>query len=200
MAKYPREELDEMMQRWLQANKNAEAEGDWGKHLGPLYTEDAEYRWNVGANEEFVAQGRKQIEDWALGVQMEGFDGWSYPYDKVLIDQTQGEVVCFWRQVAPWKRPDGSSYEVAGCGGSWFRYGGDFKWEWQRDFFDLGNVFALLAELAADGHLAPEVAAKIHRIAKGQSLAGHRPLRAKASVMRKAKMGAAIARAALLGR
>jgi len=200
MAKFPRKELDKMMQRWLEANRLAEAEGDWSKHLGPLYTEDAEYRWNVGPNEEFVAEGRQQIEDWALGVQMEGFAGWSYPYDKVLIDQTQGEVVCFWRQIAPWKRPDGSDYEVAGLGGSWFRYGGDFKWEWQRDFFDLGNVFALLAELAADGHLAPEVKAKIHRMAKGQALAGHRPLRAKPNALRKAKMGAAMAKAALLGR
>jgi len=147
MAAYPRAELEEMVERWLQANRDAEKEGNWPKYLGAMYTDDAEYRWNIGPNEEFVARSRKEIEEWALGVQMEGFEEWRYPYHRILIDEKQGEVIGLWRQVSPALREDGTHYEVAGIGGSWFRYGGNYKWEWQRDFFDLGNVKALFFEL-----------------------------------------------------
>ena len=71
MAAYPRAELEEMVERWLEANRQAEKDGDWPKHLGAMYTDDAEYRWNIGPNEEFVARNREEIEKWALGEQME---------------------------------------------------------------------------------------------------------------------------------
>ncbi len=200
MAKYPREELEEMLRRWLEANRKAEQAGNWAQHLGGFYTDDAEYRWNVGPNEEFVALGREQIEKWALGVQMQGFEDWSYPYEKILIDEKQGEVIGFWRQVAPAKRQDGSDYEVAGIGGSWFRYGGNYKWCWQRDFFDLGNVKALLFELAADGKLEPAVKQKISKLAKGQLLPGHRRLRQAPGLGKKLKGWVCMLRIALLGR
>ena len=34
-------------------------------------------------------------------------------------------------------REDGSVIDVPGVGCSWFKYGGDYKWKWQRDVFDL---------------------------------------------------------------
>ena len=108
---YSRDELQRTMDGWLEANRLAEKHGDWITYLGPFYTDDAVYRWNVGPNEEFVARGRKEIEQIAIGYQMKGFDGWSYPYEKVLIDEKLGELVAFWRQVAPVKRPDGTDYE-----------------------------------------------------------------------------------------
>lgn len=198
---YAREELEAMVTRWQEANKNAERENNWRKYLGPHYTDDAVYRWALGPKEEFVAQGRREIEEWALGVQMEGFEGWQYPYDKVLIDETVGEVVAFWRQVAPFRRADGSAYEVAGKGGSWFRYGGDYKWAEQEDFFDFGNVMTLFLELAADGHLNDVVKAKIKKVAWGERLPGHQPLpQGQQSLARKLKCNAAMARIALFGR
>ena len=60
---FPRAEIEETMQRWLDANEKAEATGDWITHLGPFYTDDAVYRWNVGPNEEFEAKGKKAIEE-----------------------------------------------------------------------------------------------------------------------------------------
>lgn len=200
MAAYPRAELEEMVERWLQANRNAEKEGNWAKHLGDLYTENAEYRWNIGPNEEFVARSRQQIKEWALGVQMEGFEEWRYPYHRILIDDKQGEVIGFWRQVSPALRDDGSHYEVAGIGGSWFRYGGNYQWEWQRDFFDLGNVKALFFELAADGKLDPAVKRKIGKLAKGQLLPGHERLRKPAGLWKKLKGLLAMVRIALFNR
>ena len=197
---YPRQEIEQMMEAWLQANRDAERERDWKKYLGPLYTDDAEYRWNVGPEEEFVARGRRQIEDWALDVQMKGFEGWSYPYDRVLIDDRIGEVTAFWKQIAPFKRADGSNYQVAGIGGSWFRYGGDGKWSAQEDFFDFGNVMHLLLELAADDHLNDVIKQKIHDVARGQPLPGHRKTNGGRSLLRKIKCNAAMAKIALLGR
>ncbi|HYE34105.1 nuclear transport factor 2 family protein [Methylocaldum sp.] len=200
MAGYPREELEEMVERWLAANRKSETDGDWIKNLGPMYTGDAEYGWNMGPDREFLAKGRKQIEDWALGVHMEGFEKWRYPYDKILIDERQGEVIGIWRQVAPVQREGGGDYEVAGVGGSWFRYGGDYKWCWQRDFFDLGNVKALFMELAADGKLEPPVKRKLSKLARGQELAGVYPLHANPSLGKKLKGVLAMARIVLFGR
>ncbi|MAQ16331.1 MAG: hypothetical protein CMN30_18365 [Sandaracinus sp.] len=197
---YPREELQRMVDRWMEANRVAEATGDWVSTLGACYHDDAIYRWNIGPNEEFVAEGIDAIRDNALGIQMDGFQGWTYPYDRILIDDQQGEVVGFWRQVAPVTRADGSRIEVPGVGGSWFRYGGDLKWSWQRDFFDLGNVFNALGEVAAVGGLSEPVKRKIHTMARGQKLAGHVPLRPGTGLGGKLKMGAALAKIALLGR
>lgn len=199
MPTYPRAELEEMVERWLTANRQAEAAGDWLKHLGALYTEDAEYSWNMGPNREFVAKGRKQIEDWALGVHMEGFEKWRYPYEKILIDEQQGEVIGIWRQVAPVKRQDGSDYEVAGMGGSWFRYGGGYRWCWQRDFFDLGNVKAMFMELAADGKLEPSVKQRLSKLARGRQLAGVHPIHEAPNFGKKLKGALAMARIVLFG-
>lgn len=199
MPAYPREELEAMVERWLEANRRAQDEGNWVRHLGPLYTEDAEYRWTVGPSEEFVARGRGEIERWALGEQMEGFEGWSYPYERVIIDDRQGEVVGFWRQVSPARRPDGEPYQVAGVGGSWFRYGGDGKWSWQRDFFDLASVLSCLAELAAAGELSPPLKRKISTMARGGKLGGHEKTR-EIGLRDRVRQGVAMAKVSLLGR
>jgi hypothetical protein len=134
-----------------------------------FYTEDALYSWNNGARWEFVARGREQIRDWAFGTEMSGLGQWTYPYVRVLIDDQQGEILGFWRQLAPVTRPDGENYEIAGTGGSWFRYAGDYKWCWQRDFFDHANAGALFMEMAKNGHLTE---AMQERMKKGSDMPG----------------------------
>jgi hypothetical protein len=200
MPTYPRKEIEEMIERWLEANRDSERAGDWVKSLGKMYTEDAEYSWNMGPNREFIARGRREIEAWALGAHMEGFEKWRYPYDTLLIDEVKGEVIGIWRQVAPVKRDDGSEYEVSGLGGSWFRYGGNYQWAWQKDFFDLGNVKALFFELAADGKLEPPVKQKLRRLAWGLKLPGVYPIHTDHSLWRKAQGLLAMIRIVLLGR
>jgi len=172
MPAFPREEMEEMMRRWRAANERAEAVGNW-KPMAAFYTEDAEYTWNLGPNEDFVARGRQQIRDWVLGTEMEGLEGWTYPYDKVLIDDKQGEVVAFWRQVAPGQRPDGTPYEIRGVGGSWFRYAGNFQWAEQKDFFDFGNAMALFMELIQAGRLSPAMQRRTERAMAGEVMPGH---------------------------
>ncbi len=131
--------------------------------LADLFTEDATYGWNTGPREEFMAVGRDEIREVALGMEMGGLDGWTYPYQKVLIDDRQGEVIGFWKQVADAKRPDGSPYEVAGLGGSWFRYAGNWQWSWQRDFFDFGNATALFIEMMRAGVLSDGMQRRLDR-------------------------------------
>ena len=171
MPAYPYEELAEMVERWLAANRRAEAEGDW-KPMADLYTEDATYGWNLGPHDEFMAVGREEIRDIALGLEMGGLDGWTYPYQKVLIDPQQGEVIGLWKQIADTRRPDGGTYEVAGLGGSWFRYGGSWRWSWQRDFFDVGNATALFVEMIEADTLSDGMKRRVER-AGGGKLPGH---------------------------
>jgi len=171
VAPFPRDELEEMVQRWLDANGRCEEAGDWSA-LADFYTEDATYGWNFGPKEEFMAVGRDEIREIAVGLEMGGLDGWNYPYEEILIDDRKGQVVGFWRQLADARRPDGSPYEVPGIGGSWFRYAGDFKWSWQRDFFDFGNAGALFMEMIGDGVLSDGMKKRMER-SLAQELPGH---------------------------
>ena len=170
---YPRSEMEEMVERWLQANRDCEAAGDW-RPMADLFTIDATYGWNYGPQTDFMAVGREEIRELALGAEMGGLDGWTYPYEEVLIDEQKGFVVGFWRQIADAVREDGSPYEVAGIGGSWFRYGGDFMWSWQRDFFDFGNAAAVFLEMMSAGVLSDGMTARMHRSLSGP-LPGYYP-------------------------
>jgi len=172
MPAYPYEELSEMVDRWLAANRTAQDANDW-RPMADMYTEDATYGWNMGPNEEFMAVGREEIRDIALGLEMGGLDGWTYPYQKVLIDEHQGEVIGLWKQIADVARPDGSPYEVGGIGGSWFRYAGKWRWGWQRDFFDMGNATALFIEMIKAGTLSEGMTRRMQRTTSGEPLPGH---------------------------
>lgn len=168
MPAFPREELEEMVRRWVDGNNRAAGSGDWS-HMAGFYTDDALYSWNNGSKWEFVARGRDQIRDWAFGTEMAGLEHWTYPYVKVLIDDAQGEVLGFWRQIAPVERPDGGPYEIAGTGGSWFRYAGDYRWSWQRDFFDHANAGSVFMEMAKNGQLTDTMQ---ERMKKGSRMPG----------------------------
>jgi hypothetical protein len=195
-----RAELEEMVRRWLDANRRATATGDWKSTLGAHYTEDATYRWDIGPDETFIARGVQEIREIAIGYQMAGFEHWDYPYERVVIDEAAGEVVGFWRQVSPYKRKDGTAFEVPGLGSSWFRYGGNYKWAEQRDFFDLGCVVSTLRDLAAEGHLPEPLKKKMQMLARGQQMPGHSVRPNRASPLQKLRGNLALARVALLGR
>lgn len=165
---FPRSELEEMMRRWVAANDRAGETGDWGPMAG-FYTEDAIYSWNNGPRHEFVARGRDEIRRTVFGTEMAGLEKWTYAYVRVLIDEQQGELIGIWRQVAPVEQADGRPYEIAGTGGSWFRYAGRFQWCWQRDFFDHGNVGATFLGMAKDGKLSEGMQ---RRMAQGSKAPG----------------------------
>jgi len=168
-----RDQLDDWVQRWLQANKDAEKAGDW-KPLADFYADDATYGWNIGPKEDVMCVGRDQIRDVALGLEMEGLENWVYEYQKVLVDEKQGEVVGFWKQIVT--KSDGSQDEIYGIGGSWFRLNGELLIEWQRDFFDFGHVQKAFIKLIESGDLTPTMQKRIERSMAGEQLPGYYPL------------------------
>lgn len=176
MAALTREKLEDFVQRWLQANRAAEQKGDWSG-LADFYTEDATYGWNIGPKEDVMCIGKGEIRDIALGLEMAGLQGWTYPYQRVLIDEKIGEVVGFWKQVAT--DADGQDKVIYGIGGSWFRLtenGGAALIEWQRDFFDFGHVQKLYLELMKAGKLSKGMQERIQRSMAGEKLPGYYPL------------------------
>jgi hypothetical protein len=179
MTSFPRAQLEEWVERWLQVNRDAEAAGDW-KPMADFYTDDATYGWNIGPKEDVMCLGKAEIRDIALGLEMEGLEGWKYPYQRVVIDDKQGEVVGFWKQVVT--DPDDSSAparEIYGIGGSWFRLenvDGEPKIAWQRDFFDFGHVQKLYLDLMTAGKLSKGMQQRIQRSLAGEQLPGYYPL------------------------
>ena len=114
MPAFPRAELEDMVNRWVEANNEAGRTGDWSK-MPDFYTEDALYSWNNGPKWEFVARGREQIREWAFGSEMSGLEHWTYPYVRRLIDDQKGEFLGIWRQVAPVNDPLGRAVARVGA-------------------------------------------------------------------------------------
>lgn len=171
-----REQLENFVERWLDANRAAEQAGDWTS-LADFYTDDATYGWNIGPKEDVMCIGIDEIRDIALGLEMAGLEGWTYPYQKVLIDEKLGEIVGFWKQVARiGDDPNTEQHEIYGIGGSWFRLDAGGKIEWQRDFFDFGHVQKLYLELLTAGKLSKGMQQRIERSLAGEKLPGYYPL------------------------
>lgn len=173
MTALPREQLEDFIERWLAVNREAERKGDWTA-LADFYADDATYGWNIGPKEDVMCVGKKEIREIALGLEMAGLEGWTYPYQRVLIDEKIGEVVGFWKQVAT--DAQGNSQEIYGIGGSWFRLNADGLIEWQRDFFDFGHVQKLYMQLIQEGKLSAGMQERIERSLAGEKLRGYYPL------------------------
>ena len=121
--------------------------------------------------------GKAEIAEIALGLEMAGLQGWTYPYQRVLIDDKIGEVVGCWKQVAlVGEGADVEHREIYGIGGSWFRLNAEGLIEWQRDFFDFGHVQKLYLELMKTGKLSAGMQERIQRGLAGERLPGYYPL------------------------
>ena len=166
-----RADMEAFWERWLEANRLCEGKKDWGP-LADFYAEDATYGWNCGPKDDFMAMGREEIRTIALGLEMRGLDGWSYPYQLTMIDEKQGMIIGFWKQVSEQTRPDGSHYVVPGLGASWF------GWEtglftWQRDFYDHMNAGVLFLEMIGNGQLSQGMTERIENGMNGVREPGH---------------------------
>ena len=82
-----RAEIEEFWDSWLAINRQAERTGDW-RVMAEWYAEDATYGWMYSVDEHFMAVGRDQIREWAIGIEMDGLDGWHYDY-QVHADRRQ---------------------------------------------------------------------------------------------------------------
>jgi hypothetical protein len=158
MTTFDRAAMDEHWQGWLNANREAEQTKNWAV-LADWYAPDATYGWMYSPDEHFMAVGREQIREFALGTEMAGLDGWHYDYMAVVMDEKTGMVVGFWRQRAGILDDSGLEYEILGIGGSWFGYqvrgDGGYEFGWQRDWFDLGSTAHTFLEIAGSGKAPP---------------------------------------------
>jgi len=152
MRGYPRQELEQMVQLWVETNARAEREGNW-RPLADLYTEDAYYCWDIPGGL-YEARGRENIRATCVGDAMDPYAGWTYPYDKVVIDEHKGECFASWWQTPPGApvRTNGAKMRIIGA--SWFRYGGNRQWCEQRDFYDFGKTMEFIDECADRGILS----------------------------------------------
>jgi hypothetical protein len=145
-----RKEMEAFWARWLDANRDAEAGKDWSI-LADYYTEDATYGWMYTPDEHFMAVGREEIRQYAVGTEMAGLDGWHYDYAATVMDESNGMIVGFWKQRAGIVDDStGREYEIRGIGGSWFGWTPD-GFAWQRDWFDLGSTATTFLEIAGSG-------------------------------------------------
>jgi hypothetical protein len=162
-----RDELEEFWDSWLRANREGEAKGDW-RVLAEWYAEDASYGWMYSPDEHFMAVGRDQIRDWAIGIEMDGLDGWHYDYVATVIDERNAMIVGFWKQRSGiTDDATGKEFEILGIGGSWMGVerqtagadAGQLKFAWQRDWFDMPSTAHTFLRIIESGK-APETLLK----------------------------------------
>ena len=173
-AELSRTEIEEFWDSWLAVNREAERAGDW-RILAEHYAEDATYGWMYSPDEHFMAVGRDQIRDWAIGIEMDGLDGWHYDYQATVIDEKNGMIVGFWKQKSGIVNDEtGEEYEILGIGGSWFGVerqtsgadSGQLKIQWQRDWFDMPSTAHTFMAILEAGK-APDT------LVKRMSVTGH---------------------------
>ncbi|GAA3512753.1 nuclear transport factor 2 family protein [Aeromicrobium panaciterrae] len=169
MPDLTRAEIQEFWDAWLATNREAERSGDW-RTLADHYAEDATYGWMYSPDEHFMAVGRDQIRDWAIGIEMDGLDGWRYDYQASVIDEQKAMIVGFWKQKSGILDDDGQEFEILGLGGSWFgverQAHGEVMIAWQRDWFDMPSTAHTFMEILK-ANKAPET------LLKRMSVAGH---------------------------
>jgi hypothetical protein len=178
-APLSRAEIEEFWATWLQINRDVEAAGDW-RPMAEWYAEDATYGWMYHPDEHFMAVGRDQIRDWAIGIEMDGLDGWHYDYVCTMIDEQKSMVLGFWKQRAGIvDDTTGKEFEILGIGGSWFGLkrvtegadAGKIKIDWQRDWFDLPSTGHTFVEILKSGK-APDTLMKRLEVT-GHGVPGH---------------------------
>jgi hypothetical protein len=179
MSDLTRAEIEEFWDSWLDVNREAERIGDW-RIMADHYALDATYGWMYSPDEQFMAVGRDQIRDYAIGIEMDGLDGWHYDYQATLIDEKNKMVVGFWKQRSGIVNDEtGEEYEILGIGGSWFGVerqvggtdDGQLKFAWQRDWFDMPSTAHTFLQIISAGK-APETLLKRMSVT-GLDVPGH---------------------------
>ena len=150
----------------------AQEAGDW-RPMADMYTEDATYGWNIGPNEEFMAVGRDEIRDIALGLEMGGLDGWTYPYQKVLIDRRQGEIIGLWKQIADADSPRRLALRDRRARGQLVPLRRRLAVVLAARLLRRGNATALFIEMIKADTLSDGMRRRIERAASGELLPGH---------------------------
>jgi len=144
MAPFSRtkQEVKDMMARFIEANAKAEETRDWGP-LADFYAEDCEYQYTMGEQGTRVCRGREAVRQYVMGKDMIGFEGWTFPYEWVVVDGDR--VMTKWWNQAPQTKDDGSPYRVVGM--SAITVNDDLQIQTMHDNFDLQALQAMCREI-----------------------------------------------------
>lgn len=148
MAKFTRTraEVQSMLDDWLEVNRQAEQTRDW-QPLADYYADDAVYQYTIGAFGKRVARGKDEVRKQVMDRDMQGFDGWTFPYERIVVEGDQ--VMTKWYCQAPQVRPDGTPYRIVGM--SSILLDNDLHIKEMEDSIDVAALFALLDEMRAAG-------------------------------------------------
>ncbi len=174
MPSFPRSELEEMMGRWLDLNRRCEETarlGADGRHV------HRGRHLRVERRSERRVHGRRPRRD--PRVRPRHRDGGTRaagptPTSECSSTRRRARSSGCGSRSPTRRRSDGSHYEIAGLGGSWFRYAGGFRWSWQRDFFDVGNATATFVEMIGADALSPGMQQRIEQAAGAPGTTGRR--------------------------
>jgi ketosteroid isomerase-like protein len=137
-----KEEVRALFDRWLDDNRKCEEERDWSR-LADYYADDATYQYTMGRQGLRVARGKDEVRRLVMQRDMAGFEGWSFPYEWVVIDDDK--VMTKWWNQAPQKKEDGSPYRVVGV--SCIRLNDDLQIQEMHDCFDAEALFEMVREI-----------------------------------------------------
>ena len=147
------DEVRALFDRWIEDNDKSERERDWSR-LADYYADDAIYQYTMGTGGLRVARGRDEIRRLVMQRDMMGFDGWTFPYEWVVIDGDK--VMTKWWNQAPQTREDGSPYRIVGV--SCVRLNNDLQIQEMHDCFDMSALMEMIKEINRKGgkiHLPP---------------------------------------------
>jgi ketosteroid isomerase-like protein len=140
--KRSREEVQALFDRFIEDNRRCEAERDWSR-LADYYADDAVYMYTMGAAGLRVARGRQEIRRLVMQRDMMGFEGWTFPYEWVVIDGDR--VITKWWNQAPVSHDDGTPYRI--LGNSNIRINDDLEIVEMHDNFDLAALLEMVKEV-----------------------------------------------------
>ena len=123
-----------------------------------------------------MAVGRDEIRDIALAQEMGGLDGWTYPYQEILIDEKKGQVIGLWKQIADAKRADGTPYEVRASAAAGSATAATSSGRGSATSSTSATPPRLFMEMMKDGTLSDGMTARMERSATGD-LPGPLPAR-----------------------
>jgi len=151
---YPREEVAATAQRFIDSHRLADERREWSWIPDEFYHVDCVQICPYGGAMLVEARGREEIRATHFGRDMKkGWEGWTFPYTGYMVDGDQ--IIMQWYNRGPGKRPDGSYYETRGV--SFVTYGGEGKFIYQYDLFDIAHQLNLCDELEQAGLLAPQL-------------------------------------------
>ena len=136
------QEVREVMDRFVEANLKCEEERNWAP-LAEFYADDALYQHTMGAAGMRVARGKDEVRRLVMERDMEGFDGWRFPYEWVVINGDK--VITKWWNQAPVNHEDGTPYRIVG--NSNIRFNNDLRIQEMHDNFDLAALVAMIQKI-----------------------------------------------------